>query len=410
MKICYVSAFPPSERMLNEYAFHIVRTVKEDPANRIIVLADEQAHAVQELDGFEVERVWKFNGLTNPFRILAKVREVKPDVVWFNLLFATFGNQLNPAAAFTGLFTPALLRAAGYKTHITLHHLMDHIDLEHAGVRNPLVYRTAGWMATKALLMANSVTVLLPAYQKTLVEKYKAKNAYFSPHGIFCSRPEQPQMSRRGNPEHRLLAMGHWGTYKRLEMLMEAFPRIAARIPNVKLVIAGCDHPIAPGYIESVAQKYRHDPRIEFAGYVPEAAIPELFQSTSLLLMPYSSSTGSSGVAHQAAEYGVPIVCADIPDFREMAEQEHLAIEFYKVEDADSFVTRVVDTLNSPARLEEMSWKNYQAAQSMTLSQIVNNYFQLFRGRPKNSVTSETVEAALPTSGSNTELASEKVA
>src|SRR5579859_3953476 len=110
MKICYVSAFPPSERMLNEYAFHIVRTVKEDPANRIIVLADEQAGSVQELDGFEVERVWKFNGLTNPFRILAKVREVKPDVVWFNLLFATFGNQLNPAAAFTGLFTPALLR------------------------------------------------------------------------------------------------------------------------------------------------------------------------------------------------------------------------------------------------------------------------------------------------------------
>ena len=396
--------------MLNEYAFHIVRTVKEDPANRIIVLADEQSGPVQELDGFEVIRVWQFNNLANPFRILAKVRELKPDVVWFNLLFATFGNQLNPAAAFMGLFTPALLRVAGYKTHITLHHLMDHIDLEHAGVRNPLVYRTAGWIATKALLMANSVTVLLPAYQRTLVEKYKAKNAYFSPHGIFCSRPEPPQMNRRGNPEHRLLAMGHWGTYKRLEMLMEAFPRIAAQIPNAKLVIAGCDHPMAPGYIESVAQKYRHDPRIEFAGYVPEAAIPELFRSTSLLLMPYSSSTGSSGVAHQAAEYGVPIVCADIPDFREMAEHERLAIDFYEVENADSFVNRVVETLGSPARLAEMSWKNYQAAQSMTLSQIVNNYLQLFRGLSKKFVTSETLEAALATSRSDTELASEKVA
>ena len=393
--------------MLNEYAFHIVRTVKEDPANRITVLADEQSGPVQELDGFEVARVWQFNGITNPLRILAKVRELKPDVVWFNLLFATFGNQLHPAAAFMGLFTPALLRAAGYETHITLHHLMDHIDLEHAGVRNPLVYRTAGWIATKALLMANSVTVLLPAYQKTLVEKYKAKNAYFSPHGIFCSRPEPPQMDRRGNPEHRLLAMGHWGTYKRLEMLMEAFPRIAAQIPNAKLVIAGCDHPMTPGYIESVAQKYRDDPRIEFAGYVPEVAIPELFRSTSLLLMPYSSSTGSSGVAHQAAEYGVPIVCADIPDFREMGAHERLAIDFYEVENADSFVNRVVETLGSTARLAEMSRKNYQAAQSMTLPHIVNNYLQLFRRLSKKSGLPKTAEAV---SGSDTELASEKVA
>jgi glycosyltransferase involved in cell wall biosynthesis len=126
--------------------------------------------------------------------------------------------------------------------------------------------------------------------------------------------------------------------------------------------------------------------------------------------MPYSSSTGSSGVAHQAAEYGVPIVCADIPDFREMAEHERLAIDFYEVENTDSFVKRVVETLNSPARLAEMSWKNYQAAQSMTLPQIVNNYLQLFRGLSKKSVTSETVEAAPATYRSDTELAPGKVA
>lgn len=378
MKICYVSAFPPSERMLNEYAFHIVRSVNENDANSIVVLADEQSGPVRELESFNVIRTWRFNSFSNPFRILAKVREIKPDVVWFNLLFATFGNQLNPAAAFLGLFTPALLRAAGFRTHITLHHLMDHIDLEHAGVRNVFLYRIAGWTATKALLLANSVTVLLPAYQKTLVEKYKARNVHLSPHGIFCSRPEPPDMSRRGNPEHRLLAIGHWGTYKRLEILMEAFPKIAAKVPNVKLVIAGCDHPIAGGYIESVAEKFRHDPRIEFAGYIPEQQIPELFRGISLLLMPYSSSTGSSGVAHQAAEYGVPIVCADIPDFREMAEHEGLAVEFYRVNDSDSLVAKAVELLDSPSRLAAMSRKNYEAAQRMTLPHIVQNYLDLF--------------------------------
>lgn len=396
MKICYVSTFPPSERMLNEYAFHIVRTVKDDASNSITVLADEQQGPVRELDGFNVVRTWQFNSLSNPFRILAKVRELKPDVVWFNLLFATFGNQLNPAAAFSGLLAPALVRTAGYQTHITLHHLMDHVNLEDAGVRNQFLYRLAGWAATKALLQADSVTVLLPGYRRTLVEKYKAKNAYFSPHGIFCSRPEPPTMERRGNPEHRLLALGHWGTYKRLEMLMDTFPQIAAKIPNAKLIVAGCDHPITPGYIESIAQKYRHDSRIEFAGYIPEEQIPELFRTTSLLLMPYSSSTGSSGVAHQAAEYGVPIICADLPEFREMGEQEGLAIQFYDANNSSSFVDSVVDLLNSRSRLEEMSRRNYHAAERMTLPFIVQRYLELFRNSMrKNSRTRGFAEPAV---------------
>ena len=32
------------------------------------------------------------------------IRELKPDVVWFNLLFSTFGS--NPLAAFAGLTIP----------------------------------------------------------------------------------------------------------------------------------------------------------------------------------------------------------------------------------------------------------------------------------------------------------------
>ena len=40
------------------------------------------------------------------FRLLAAVRKCKPDVVWFNLLFSTFGR--NPLVAFSGLMTPVL--------------------------------------------------------------------------------------------------------------------------------------------------------------------------------------------------------------------------------------------------------------------------------------------------------------
>ena len=72
---------------------------------------------------------------------------------------------------------------------------------------------------------------------------------------------------------------------------------------------------MAPGYVEKVAASCPDD-RVHFTGYVPEAAIAELYRAASLLVLPYSSATGASGVAHLACEYGLPLVSADIPDFR----------------------------------------------------------------------------------------------
>src|SRR5262249_38904783 len=137
-------------------------------------------------------------------------------------------------------------------------------------------------------------------------------------------------LSRRGVPEHRILAFGKWGTYKRLEILIEAFAKVVECIPNCKLVIAGSNHPATPSYLESIQERWRHNPYLEFNGYVPEEQLEELFVNSSVLVLPYSSAGGPSGVAHQACEYAVPIVASDIPDFRDMAETANIAIEFFE--------------------------------------------------------------------------------
>ena len=206
MKICLVTAFPPSRRGLNEYGYHIARELQQDPLLSLTILADEleDGASTRELDDFNVQRPWKFNSLANPVRLLGAIRELQPHVVWFNLLFSSFGNQ--PADAFAGLAIPALTRLAGFYTHVTLHHLMENIDLNDAGVRFPRLYRKAGAVATRMLLMANSVSVLLPAYRRTLMERYHRENVHFRAHGIFSARPEYPNFSLRGNPGHRILA------------------------------------------------------------------------------------------------------------------------------------------------------------------------------------------------------------
>ncbi len=272
MKICLVTAFPPSRRGLNEYGYHIAKELQQDPLLSLTVLADELDSPQPEIEGFDVVRCWSFDKLSNPLRLLKAIRDIKPDVVWFNLLFSTFGNS--PVAAFAGLSIPALMRLSGFYTHVTLHHLMDNIDLGHAGVRFPRVYRAAGRLATRMLLMANSVSVLLPAYRRTLMERYGGENVHFRAHGILSARPETPDFAQRGNPHHRILAFGKWGTYKRLELLIESFAKVHERMPEARLVIAGSNHPKAPGYVESIAERFRDNPYISFTGYVGGRADP----------------------------------------------------------------------------------------------------------------------------------------
>ncbi|MGC2510790.1 MAG: group 1 glycosyl transferase, partial [Acidobacteriaceae bacterium] len=186
-----MATFPPSGRQLNEYAFHVARELQRIPDVELTILADEladydfatdsngkplSAAAQAELPEFNVVRCWKFGSVGNPARILSAVRAIKPDVVWFNLVFSSFATPDNPFAAFLGLSAPALTRAAGFYTHVTLHHILEHVNFAAAGIRREGMLRMGSELATRALLRANSVSVLLPHYRRTLVEKYSARN------------------------------------------------------------------------------------------------------------------------------------------------------------------------------------------------------------------------------------------
>jgi glycosyltransferase involved in cell wall biosynthesis len=376
MKICLVTTFPPSTGGLSEYGFHIAQELQRNPFLNLTVLADELPEEHAELDGFNVVRCWSFDNAGSPYRLLKTLHKLKPDVVWFNLLFSTFGR--NPLIAFSGLMTPLLARLSGRYTHVTLHHLMDTVELKDVGVRHESLYRMAGAVATRMLLMSNSVSVLMPGYRKILNDKYGRDNVHLRAHGILTRRPEFPDFSRRGNPEHRILAFGKWGTYKRLELMIEAFDILAKRMPEARLVIGGGDHPQAAGYIESMKKQCAGKDRIEFRGYVAEEDLADLFQSSTVAVMPYSSSTGCSGVAHLACAYGVPIISADIADFRQMAQGEELAIEFYPPGDGEGLAECLFQFLQYPEKQQRMAVQNFSAGLRMTMPNVVQKYLRHF--------------------------------
>ena len=293
MRICLVSAFPPSTQRLNEYGLHLAEQLRQKGCD-FVVLADDYEPRLPELPGFKVDRCWRFNDIKTPFKLIKAARHHKAEVVWFNLVYSTVGDFA--LAAFFGLMAPLILRIAGFRTHVTLHHLMENVDLTHADIRFPKLYLWAGSVATRFLLLAHQVSVLTNEYKRVLERRYKAPNINVRRHGILGATPVAPDFTQR-TAEFRILAFGKFGRYKRLEPMIDAFKLVRQQVPNATLVVAGQDHPNRPGYMAGLAEYYKNDRGMEFAGYVPEADLPQLFGRCNVAVLPYSSSGGPSGVA-----------------------------------------------------------------------------------------------------------------
>jgi glycosyltransferase involved in cell wall biosynthesis len=173
--------------------------------------------------------------------------------------------------------------------------------------------------------------------------------------------------------------------------LIEAFEKGAVKFPHVKLVIGGGDHPKTPGYVSSMAERHASD-RIHFLGYVPEDSIADLFRDASLAVMPYTSSAGSSGVAHLAAQYGVPVIASGIQDFRDLAEHEGIAMRFFTPGDLNSLVDQMLIALSSPDELKAMAWQSYAAGVAMSMPLVVREYIRSFRQHERVKVLQSAAE------------------
>ena len=61
-----------------------------------------------------------------------------------------------------------------------------------------------------------------------------------------------------------------------------------------------------------------------------------------------------------------------------LADDENLALEFYKVGDAGNLAGKMLELLQSPERQQEMSEQNFSAALRMTMPQIMQQYLRSF--------------------------------
>ena len=316
MKLAIVTAYPPSKVTLNEYAYHLVKHFRQK------------------------------------------------------------------VAAALGLMLPYVCKLKKIPNIVLLHNILEEVDLGSAGFTSNKVltklYSFIGTTLTKLILKADVVAVTMQKYVTILENKYNVKNVKLIPHGTF-EIPKEPNYITPSDPM-QIMAFGKFGTYKKVEAMIEAVEKVRKSTDlNLEVVIAGEDNPNVPGYLAQVKEAYKDVPQIRFTGYVEENEVPVLFNESTVVVFPYTSTTGSSGVLHQAGSYGKAVIMPDLGDLALLVKDEGYQGEFFDPKSVDSLAKAIESIVTNNDYKVKLGQINYKAATAHPMSDIADMYLNTFK-------------------------------
>ncbi len=385
MKLAIVTAYPPSKVTLNEYAYHLAKSFRQhEKVTELILLTDvtpegKDINFTENGCKITVKECWKFNSYTNIINVTKAINKLQPNAILFNLQFMKFGDK--KLAAALGLMLPLICKLKKIPTIVLLHNILEQVDLSSAGfTSNKLaqkIYNFIGTTLTKLILKADLVAVTMDKYVTTLEEKYKVTNVKMIPHGTF-EIPEKPTHKLPNGPL-KVMTFGKFGTYKKVESMIEAVVAVREKTGlDLEIVIAGTDNPNVPGYLANVKETYKHIPQINFTGYVEEIEVAPLFNDSAVVVFPYTSTTGSSGVLHQAGSYGKAVVMPNLGDLATLIEDEGYRGEFFEPESVSSLASAIETIVTNEAYRIQLGEANYSAATAYPMERITDMYISNF--------------------------------
>lgn len=385
MKLAIVTAYPPSKVTLNEYAYHLVKQFRQKENVTELFLLTDKTEGKKDIEFTEagckitIKECWEFNSYTNIINVTKAINATKPDAVLFNLQFMKFGDK--KIAAALGLMLPLVCKLKSIPNIVLLHNILEEVDLGNAGfTSNKLMQKLYGFIGTtltKLILQADTVAVTIEKYVDVLEKKYKANNIKLIPHGTF-EIPEEPDYIVPTDPM-QIMTFGKFGTYKKVEGMIEAVEMVRESTGlNLEVVIAGTDNPNVPGYLAKVQEDYKHVPQVRFTGYVEEYEVPTLFKESAVVVFPYTSTTGSSGVLHQAGSYGKAVIMPDLGDLALLVKDEGYKGEFFEPTSVESLANAIETIVTNEAHRIALGKANYEAATAYPMEKIADMYLNNF--------------------------------
>lgn len=185
------------------------------------------------------------------------------------------------------------------------------------------------------------------------------------------------------------LFFGIWTRHKGLDLLLEAFAQVTARVPGARLVVCGSvTGDVDLAHLQALAAGLDG---VELQpGYVDIADVPALFGQARVVVVPYLRAA-QSGVVHLAQTFERPVVATAVGDVPEVVPHGEAGL-IVPVGDPQALALALVELLLDPQRAHAMgvrgrqrledsaSWDDVASAVLLALSSPTATHQEVPRG------------------------------
>ncbi len=241
-------------------------------------------------------------------------------------------------------------------------------------------YRKAGfrWLLSRAVRGAKGVVTISETVKADLIREFelppeKIRVIYPWIKEIFF---EPPPTAGSPAPGEYLLYLGLRVAHKNVDGVIRAFLLLRDVFPKLKLVIAGSRYS-TPDMVD----RWKGDPRLK--GKLIEIPDPSddeivrLFSGAKAFVFP-SFAEGFGLPPLEAMAAGVPVVCSDIPVFREVYGD---AVRYVDPSRAESIAAGISEVLEDPGLSGSLRQRGRERASIYRQERSIRKYLDLAGGR-----------------------------
>jgi glycosyltransferase involved in cell wall biosynthesis len=271
----------------------------------------------------------------NPLSML-RLFSLKPqefDIMIFNVVPTGFGDSSLPNII--GLFVPLFLTAMSRNKNIKLIYHNSTFTNEPYSLGYNRLYdkiRLKFLKRTEMVLFSRIKTyVLLNIYKTKIENNLKNIKIYYlnatyleAVTTVFLNNLQNSELmlkSRENNNITRVLMHGSWGPQKNLERALEVLQSLKNDGHKFTLTLSGTinSHFMQfKSHFDDLLIRYKNI-ITDYKGFVSEKALLNLFSENDLLILPYNSPGGHSGVLEQGKFFEILTVAADFDEYKEQA-------------------------------------------------------------------------------------------
>ncbi len=203
------------------------------------------------------------------------------------------------------------------------------------------------------------------------------------PHGtldLFVAGEENRNLSRKmlGFSEtHRVvLLFGAIRLYKGVDTTLLAFSKIADKVPEARLLIAGkawIDWAPYEQLIETLEIKERVHCHLD---YVPSDEVARYFEAADLVVLPYHHFDSQSGVGSAALAFDKPLIVSDVGGLPDLVKDKSFVVP---PQQPDALADAMLRSLGKPGQLEHMQAESRELAEEMSWRSIAQTTLALYR-------------------------------